>query len=70
MLFVQGTRDAFARPDLLADLLERVGPRASIHRVEDGDHSFAVRKSSGRSAKDVTEEVHRAVLDWLDARGL
>ncbi len=70
MLFVQGTRDAFARPDLLADLLEKLGPKAWVHRVEDGDHSFAVRRSSGRSAKDVTEEVHRTVLDWLDARGL
>jgi predicted alpha/beta-hydrolase family hydrolase len=70
MLFVQGTRDAFARPDLLAGVLERLGPRAWIHRVEDGDHSFSVRKSTGRSASDVTAEVHRAVLEWLDARKL
>ena len=70
MLFVQGTRDAFARPDLLAALLEKLGSRAWVHRVENADHSFTVRKSTGRSAKDVTEEVHRAVLDWLDARGL
>ncbi|HEY6552953.1 MAG TPA: alpha/beta fold hydrolase, partial [Vicinamibacteria bacterium] len=34
MLFVQGTRDAFARPDLLADLLEKLGPKAWVHRVE------------------------------------
>jgi predicted alpha/beta-hydrolase family hydrolase len=70
MLFVQGTRDAFARPDLLVATLERLGPKAWVHRVEDGDHSFAVRKSSGRSASEVKAEVHRAVLGWLDARGL
>lgn len=70
MLFVQGTRDAFARPDLLAAVLERLGPKAWIQRVEDGDHSLAVRKSSGRTASDVREEVHRAILGWLDARGL
>jgi uncharacterized protein len=70
MLFVQGTRDALARPDLLAAVLERLGPRAWIHRVEDGDHSFAVRKSKGRSAGDVAAEVHGVVLGWLDARGL
>jgi uncharacterized protein len=71
MLFVQGTRDAFARPDLLAATLETLGAKAWVHRVEDGDHSFAVRKkSTGRSASDVTAEVHRAVLEWLDARGL
>jgi predicted alpha/beta-hydrolase family hydrolase len=70
MLFVQGTRDAFARWDLLTALLERLGAGAELHRVEDGDHSFAVRKSQGRSKQDVTDEIHRAVLRWLDARGL
>jgi predicted alpha/beta-hydrolase family hydrolase len=70
MLFVQGTRDDFARPDLLAALLERLGRKACVHQVEDADHSFAVRKRSGRSAQDVTEEVHAAVLGWLSARGL
>jgi predicted alpha/beta-hydrolase family hydrolase len=70
MLFVQGTRDAFARWDLLTAVLERLGERAALHRVEDGDHSFAVRKKTGRSKDDVIAEVHSAVLGWLDARGL
>ena len=71
MLFVQGTRDTFARWDLLTAVLERLGSRAELHRIEDGDHSFAVRKKiTGRSKQDVTEEIHCAVLGWLDARGL
>jgi hypothetical protein len=71
MLFVQGTRDAFARPDLLAAVLEKLGPRAWVHRIEDGDHSFAVRKKqTGRTAQDVREEIHGVVLAWLSARGL
>jgi len=71
MLFVQGTRDAFARPDLLAALLEKLGPKASLHRVEDGDHSFAVRKKqTGRTAEDVRGEIHGVVLAWLSAQGL
>lgn len=70
MLFVQGTRDAFARSDLLAAVLEKLGPRAELHRIEDGDHSFAVRKSTGRAKQDVTEEIHGTVLGWLEARGL
>ncbi|HSD27119.1 MAG TPA: alpha/beta family hydrolase [Vicinamibacteria bacterium] len=70
MLFVQGTRDAFARWDLLTAVLERLGTRAELHRIEDGDHSFAVRKKTGRSKQDVTEEIHSAVLGWLDAQGL
>ena len=36
MLFVQGTRDAFAREDLLLALMDRLGPRAELHRVDGG----------------------------------
>jgi uncharacterized protein len=43
MLFLQGTADPFARPDLLERTLERLGDRASLHPVEGGDHSFRVR---------------------------
>jgi len=70
MLFVQGTRDAFARWDLLEALVERLSPRASLHRVEEGDHSFAVPKRTGRKAADVQREVFDAVLRWLEAHGL
>ena len=70
MLFVQGTRDDFARWDLLTAVLERLGPRATLHAVEGGDHSFKVLKKSGRTPAAVEGEVHRAVLSWLDERGL
>jgi predicted alpha/beta-hydrolase family hydrolase len=42
MLFVQGTRDTFAQPQLLAAVLARLGPRAQLVAVEGGDHSFRV----------------------------
>jgi predicted alpha/beta-hydrolase family hydrolase len=42
MLFVQGTRDTFARPDLLDTVLARLGARAVHLEVEGGDHSFRV----------------------------
>jgi hypothetical protein len=42
MLFLQGTRDAFARPELLAAVLERLGERATLVQVPGGDHSFTV----------------------------
>jgi pimeloyl-ACP methyl ester carboxylesterase len=41
MLFLQGTRDAFAQPALLTDVLERLGSRAQLVSIEGGDHSFA-----------------------------
>jgi predicted alpha/beta-hydrolase family hydrolase len=70
MLFVQGTRDAFARWDLLEEVLGRLGDKATLHRIEDGDHSFAVPRRTGRSKADVEEELRRAVVGWLDARGV
>jgi predicted alpha/beta-hydrolase family hydrolase len=70
MLFVQGTRDSFAREDLLAALIERLGPRAELHRVAHADHSFGVLKRSGRTPADVVDEVRATVLGWLELRGL
>ena len=70
MLFVQGTRDDFARADLLSDVLARLSDRATFHSVEGGDHSFGVLKRSGRTTAQVRDEVHATVLAWLEARGL
>jgi len=70
MLFVQGTRDAFAREDLLLALMERLGPRAELHRVAEADHSFAVLKRSGRTPEDVLAETRDALVAWLDRHAL
>jgi uncharacterized protein len=69
-LFVQGTRDAFAREDLLLALMSRLSPRAELHRVAGADHSFAVLKRSGRTPEDVLAEVRAALLGWLHRHGL
>jgi len=70
MLFVQGTRDTFAQWPLLMPVLERLGERATLLKIEDGDHSFAVPKRSGRSAADVEAEIFQSVNGWLTAQGL
>jgi len=70
MLFVQGTRDDFAREDLLLALIETLGPRAELARIREADHSFGVRRSSGRTPEDVLAEVRDALLAWLDRHGL
>jgi len=49
MLFLQGTRDPFAQPDLLTDVLAGLGDRATRVPIEGGDHSFRVR---GQKADD------------------
>ena len=46
MLFLQGTKDPFAKIDLLQKVLKRLGKRAEFHAVEGGDHSFRVRGGS------------------------
>jgi predicted alpha/beta-hydrolase family hydrolase len=40
MLFLQGTRDPFATPELLASVVERIGPTATLRWSTGGDHSF------------------------------
>jgi predicted alpha/beta-hydrolase family hydrolase len=64
MLFLQGTRDAFAQLDLISDVCRGLGPRATLHQVEGADHSFGVPKRSGRSPAQVTEELTQAMVSW------
>jgi hypothetical protein len=64
MLFLAGTRDALCRLDLLRATLAGL-PRATLHVVDDGDHSFAVRKRSGRDQAAVRSELVDASLTWL-----
>ena len=42
MLFIQGTRDPFAQPELLAKVLKKLGKSAEHVSIEGGDHSFRV----------------------------
>lgn len=65
MLFVQGTRDTFARADLLAGVLAGL-PSATLIEVPEGDHSFRVpKRTTGLSAADVRQNVRDAALAWL-----
>ena len=43
MLFLQGTSDPFASPDLLQRVVEKLGHRATLVPFEGGGHSFEVR---------------------------
>jgi predicted alpha/beta-hydrolase family hydrolase len=63
MLFLQGSRDDFARLDLLRSVLTRLGPRASLHLLEGGDHSFRVK---GRKADTVLTELVEQVAQFAD----
>ena len=64
MLFIQGTRDALARWDLMEAVAARL-PRATLHRVEDGDHSFRVLKRTGRTPAEVEAAIVSVIVSWL-----
>ena len=67
MLFLQGTRDDFADPRLLRQVVTRLGTGATLHLIEGGDHSFKVLKRAGRTDADVTGELVGATNDWANA---
>ncbi|HET7619830.1 MAG TPA: alpha/beta family hydrolase [Vicinamibacterales bacterium] len=64
MLFVQGGRDPFGTADEIRALLPRLR-QPTLHVVEDGDHSFKMRK---RSTDDVMAEVADTVARWIGSR--
>lgn len=62
MLFLQGTRDAFAQLDLLTQTVARL-PQATLHLVDGADHGLTVR---GRAADDVLTELAETTTTWMD----
>lgn len=64
MLFLQGTRDALANLDLMKEVCDSIGPRATLHVIDTADHSFAVLKRSGRTEEDVYCEMATAISAW------
>jgi len=61
MLFLHGTRDAFATPALLRQVLVTL-PTATLHDVEGADHGLTVR---GRDPEDVTRELTEITRRWM-----
>jgi predicted alpha/beta-hydrolase family hydrolase len=65
MLFLQGTRDELATLELLQPVVQRLGALATLKLLQDADHSFHVRASSGRRDADVRREFVLALVDWI-----
>ena len=64
MLFLQGTRDEFAQLDLLQEVVRKLGDRATLHLIEEGDHSFKVPKRTGKSESDIMNELAATIQQW------
>jgi predicted alpha/beta-hydrolase family hydrolase len=67
MLFIQGTRDKLAEPQLIAPVVKRLGASATMHLVQEADHSFHVPARSGRNDRDAMREVVDTLSAWTIA---
>jgi predicted alpha/beta-hydrolase family hydrolase len=54
MLFLSGSRDPFARLDLIEETVAALGAAATLHVIDGADHDFRVK---GRPHKDVLREL-------------
>ena len=66
MLFIQGTRDPFARMDLLQETLSNLRDYVTLHWVEGGDHSFKVLIRVGTSYPETLKTVSAKIRSWID----
>jgi predicted alpha/beta-hydrolase family hydrolase len=66
MLFLQGTRDEFAKLDLLEQVCADLGARATLKLFADADHSFHVPARTGRKDADVKTELLDVLARWLE----
>lgn len=65
MLFLQGTRDELATFDLITDVVDQLGERATLAPIPDADHAFHVPARSGRKDAEVLEAMLDVVAEWI-----
>jgi len=65
LLFLQGTRDGLAELGLVRALVERLGTRATLVTIDDADHAFHVRRSSGSNDDDVLDRIADTMREWM-----
>ena len=64
MLFLQGTRDEFAKLELITQVCEKLGPRATLSLIDEADHSFKVPKRAGQTAEQVMAELADRIAEF------
>jgi uncharacterized protein len=65
MLFVQGSRDTFGRPDELRSAVAGMKVSADLCVVDGGDHSFKVPKRAALPQDRVYDVVLEDIMRWL-----
>lgn len=66
MLFLSGTRDELATLDLLEPTIQKLGKRATLHKIETANHGYKTLKKTRISTEDVFDEMARVTREWAD----
>lgn len=67
MLFLQGTRDELAVPELIEPVVRGLGELATIKLLANADHSFHVPARSGHNDAQVRSEMLDAFASWTES---
>ena len=62
MLFISGTKDQFAKKELLDQVVSKLGDKAKIDWIEGGDHSYNTRQG-----KDAQSKIYSEAMETLDS---
>ena len=65
MLFIEGSRDPFCPLKTLEKVRKKLPGHSALEVIDDGDHSFKVRKASGRTTTDAWTEVVGRAAGWI-----
>jgi predicted alpha/beta-hydrolase family hydrolase len=65
MLFLQGTNDALAGPQLLIPIVRDLGPTATLKLFDHADHSFHVPVRSGKTDAQVLDQALDEAAAWI-----
>lgn len=68
MLFVTGTRDRLAPMPIVESAMRRL-PRATLARIEGGDHSFKLPAATSASHPPMPSHLAALTQRWLEAHG-
>ncbi|MHA1984496.1 MAG: alpha/beta hydrolase family protein [Candidatus Hodarchaeales archaeon] len=63
MLFLQGTRDNFSKKETAEEFIPKL-KKAELYWLEDGDHSWKPRKSSGKKQEELIENASKLIQEF------
>ena len=69
MLFLSGTRDKLADPELMSNEIDKLSAAHKLHWLDTGDHSYKILKRSRSVEVDIYTEAAQAARAFIDSIG-